>query len=157
MTSKLMPGFHWTFSLSALEHGAFVFAGLLLYVLVTRIGNQRRHPSAAIAWVLTIAVIRYLGIPLFLLFGTRKFARPKRMAHVRFASEDDQAVPAWVNRLLVVLAVPPPTRNQSVSFHEDGPNSLLGGATLSRGWCARSGFSFERYLSLYAELALTRI
>src|ERR1035437_1125441 len=146
MTSKLMPGFHWTFSLSALEHGAFVFAGLLLYVLVTRIGKQRRHPSAAIAWVLTIAVIRYLGIPLFLLFGTRKFARPKRMAHVRFASEDDQAVPAWVNRLLVVLAVPPPTRNQSVSFHEDGPNSLLGGATLSRGWCARSGFSFERYL-----------
>ena len=118
--ANLMPAFHWTFSLSALAHGALVFAGLLLYVLVTRIGRQRRHPSAAIAWVLALTVIPYIGIPLFLLFGTRKFARPKRLAQVRLASEDDQAGPVWVTRLLAVMAVPPPTRNHSIRFHEDG-------------------------------------
>lgn len=120
MHASRMPGFHCTFSLSALAHGAFVFAGLLLYVLVTRIGHQRRHPSAAIAWVLAIAVIPYVGIPLFLLFGTRKFVRPKRLVQVRLESEDDQAGPVWVTGLLAVLAVPPPTRNQSIRFHVDG-------------------------------------
>lgn len=115
-----MLGFHWTFSLSALEHGAFVFAGLLLYVLVTRIGNQRRHPSAAIAWVLTIAIMPYIGIPLFLLFGTRKFARPKRLTHVQLTSDCDHSGPVWATRLLAVLAVPPATRNYSIVFHEDG-------------------------------------
>ena len=67
---------HWPFSLTALEHGAFALCGLLVYVLVTRIGQHRRQPSAAVAWVLVIAVFPFVGLPLFLLFGTRKFARP---------------------------------------------------------------------------------
>jgi hypothetical protein len=32
----------WPFSLSTLEHGAVVATGLLIYVAVTRIGQQRR-------------------------------------------------------------------------------------------------------------------
>ena len=66
---------HWLFSLTPLEHGAFVFVGLLIYVMVTRIGQQHRHPSAAIAWVMSIALLPYVGTPLFLIFGTRKLAR----------------------------------------------------------------------------------
>ena len=49
MTAHAASGFSWPWSLSVLAHGAFVFYGLLLYVLATRIGHQRRHPSAAIA------------------------------------------------------------------------------------------------------------
>ncbi len=42
--------------LSPLEHAAFVAAGLLTYVVVTRVRRQRRHPYAALAWVrLTLA------------------------------------------------------------------------------------------------------
>ncbi|KIF83740.1 cardiolipin synthase [Noviherbaspirillum autotrophicum] len=110
----------WIVSLSALAHGAFVFSGLLLYVLVTRIGRQRRHPSAAFAWVLTIAVIPYIGIPLFLLFGARKLVRPHRPDHPSFPLDADQAGPVWATRLLAVLAAPPQTHNQMVRFHEDG-------------------------------------
>jgi cardiolipin synthase len=62
--------------MTVLEHGAFAFCGLLVYVLVTRIGQHRRQPSAAVAWVLVIAMFPYVGLPLFLMFGTRKFARP---------------------------------------------------------------------------------
>lgn len=116
----IVPSFRWTFSLSALEHGAFVFGGLLLYVLVTRISRQRRPPSAAIAWVLVIAVVPYMGIPLFLLFGTRKFIRPSRAVPVWSALNEDQASPSWATRLLAVLSVPPPTCNRSIRFHEDG-------------------------------------
>ena len=68
----------WPFTMTVLEHEAFAFCGLLVYVLVTRIGQHRRQPSAALAWVLVIAMFPYLGVPLFLLFGTRKFARPGR-------------------------------------------------------------------------------
>lgn len=103
-----------------LGHGAFVFGGLLLYVLVTRIGHQRRHPSAAFAWVLTITVFPYIGIPLFLLFGRRKLARPNRPDRPRLPLNTDHAGPIWMTRLLTALAVPPQTRNQAVRFHEDG-------------------------------------
>ncbi len=62
--------------LSPLEHGGFVAAGLLVYVVVTRVRHQRRHPYAALAWVMAIIAFPYLGVPAFLLFGTRKFVRP---------------------------------------------------------------------------------
>jgi energy-converting hydrogenase Eha subunit G len=44
-------------ALAAVGHGAVILAGLLLYVLTTRGGRQRRHPSAALAWVLTITLL----------------------------------------------------------------------------------------------------
>ncbi|MBK7260527.1 MAG: PLDc N-terminal domain-containing protein [Rubrivivax sp.] len=59
---------------SALEHAAFVCGGLLIYVLLTRIDHQRRHPAAALAWVICIAAFPYLGLPAFLFFGSRQTA-----------------------------------------------------------------------------------
>ena len=57
-------------ALTPLEHVAFVAAGLLTYLVVTRVRRQRRHPYAALAWVMGIAAFPYLGLPLFLVFGT---------------------------------------------------------------------------------------
>ena len=62
--------------LSGLGHAMLVVAGLLVYVMFTRIDHQRRHPSAALAWVLGIVAFPYVALPLFLLGGARKFARP---------------------------------------------------------------------------------
>ena len=58
-------------ALTPLEHAAFVAAGLLTYIVITRVRRQRRHPYAALAWVMGIAAFPYLGLPLFLIFGTR--------------------------------------------------------------------------------------
>lgn len=118
-----------------------MFGGLLLYVLVTRIGHQRRPPSAALAWVLTIAVIPYIGIPLFLLFGARKLVRPQRPDRPPLPIAADQAGPAWAAKLLALFNVPPPTCNQAVHFHEDGMASkyavlnLIGQARQSVDLC----------------------
>ena len=109
-------------SLSALEHGAFVCAGLLVYVLVTRVGQQRRHPSAAIAWVLAIAAFPYLALPLFLAFGTRKVTRP-RPASVPYPLPSVAGAPDWATRLLSGLGLSGPVRNHAVAFHADGPQS----------------------------------
>lgn len=118
-----MSNAHLPFSLSALEHGAFVFAGLLIYVMVTRLGEQRRYPSAAIAWVMAIAVFPYIGVPAFLLFGTRKFARPARGRRDSVSVIPDRAGPGWALRLLSALDVSPPALDSRIVFHEDGPAS----------------------------------
>ena len=112
------------FSLSALEHAGFVFAGLLIYVMVTRLGEQRRYPSAAMAWVLAIVAFPYIGVPAFLLFGARKFIRP-----VRRLTESKEAIvncagPAWSLQLLAAMDLSPPAVDSHVDFHDDGPASL---------------------------------
>lgn len=112
-------------SLSALEHGAFVAAGLLIYVLVTRAGRQRRHPSAAIGWVIAIAAFPYVVVPLFLTFGTRKFARPMASRQAPGRPRDTFAgVPNWAGSLLAAMAVPAPTVNAGVRFLPEGRESL---------------------------------
>ena len=118
-----VPGMHWPLSLSPLEHGIFVLVGLLTYVVVTRAGGHHRHPSAAIAWVLLIALMPYLGLPLFLAFGTRKLVRPPR----RFARPPAHSIregSPWALQLLAALDVPPPVRNRSIELHDDGAVSL---------------------------------
>ena len=52
--------------------GLAVATGLSLYVAASHGLRQRRNPSAAIAWVISLALIPYLALPLYLMFGTRK-------------------------------------------------------------------------------------
>ncbi|WP_234383715.1 hypothetical protein [Paracidovorax avenae] len=61
-------------------HAAFVAVGLLIYVMATRIGRKRRHPSVAMEWVLAIMASPYAAVALFLVFGSRKLVRPQRRA-----------------------------------------------------------------------------
>ena len=49
-----------------------VAVGLVIYVAASHSLNQRRHPSAAIAWVGGILLVPYLALPLYLAFGSRK-------------------------------------------------------------------------------------
>jgi cardiolipin synthase len=106
-------------ALATVIHGVFVLAGLLLYVVTTRAGHQRRHPSAALAWVVTIALLPYVAVPLFLLFGTRKLAKPASAAPRALPAADDPA-PRWTGALLAGLGIAPTTYNAAVHFHADG-------------------------------------
>jgi len=111
-------------TLSPLEHAAFVAAGLLLYVLVTRARQQRRHPYAALAWVLGIAAFPYLGVPLFLLFGTRKTVRPSTPRQPVPAGPWARLAPAWATGLLAALGVPEARPQAALRFHADGAQAL---------------------------------
>lgn len=106
-------------ALPALVHATVVLGGLLLYVVVTRLRRQHRHPSAAFAWVITIAFLPYLGIPLFLLFGSSKLARPRHRPGMGAATNAGLA-PPWAGALLAGLGLPPATGNRSIRFHADG-------------------------------------
>ena len=118
----------WAFNGAiGLGHALLVAASLLVYVLATRIGHQYRHPSAALAWVLGMVAFPYVTLPLFLLFGTRKYARPPRH---RFSPERVAAIPVpadapvWATRLLAGMELAPAERNGAITFQEDGPQSL---------------------------------
>ena len=56
-------------------HGLATVTGLLIYVIASHIRRQRRHPSAAIAWVVSLALMPYVALPLYFLFGSRKTVR----------------------------------------------------------------------------------
>ncbi len=108
------------YSILALEHSVLVFGGLLIYLLLTRIGQQRRPPASAVAWVMVIGLFPYVGIPIFLLFGTRKFPRPVRKLPRITASGAVWNEPVWATNLLAAMDLQPASCNQKVIFHENG-------------------------------------
>ncbi len=145
--------------MTLLEHAAFAFSGLLVYVLVTRAGKHRRQPSAALSWVLVIAMFPYVGVPLFLLFGTRKFVRPGVLVRLQSvdpadgltetgqaatgrtaadsgrlgAAESSLSGPAWATQVLASFGLPPASRNHEITFHADGEQSWQALLDLVRG------------------------
>lgn len=117
--------------ISGLGHAAVVVIALLVYVLVTRAGHQRRHPAAAIGWVLGMIAFPYLSLPLFLVFGSRKAVRPvaRRVvqaadAGVQLAQQAPQYAPQWALQLLASMELAPPHANARVQFHADGQQAL---------------------------------
>jgi cardiolipin synthase len=105
--------------LAVLVHLAFILASLLVYAVSTHTSGQRRHPSAALAWVLTIALLPYMGLPLYFVLGTRKFVRPAR----RVLSTDgppDDTPQAWAIATLEGMGLAPPEACAGVRFHREG-------------------------------------
>ena len=115
--ASLFSGYSFAFLL----HTAVVFAALLIYAVSTHTSGQRRHPSAAIAWVLMITLLPYVGLPLYLFVGTRKFVRPAKRR------PQPSPVPAQLPGLqgcaiatLEGMGLQAPVANRCVRFHLDG-------------------------------------
>jgi cardiolipin synthase len=103
-------------------HSLVVAIGLLTYVVTAHLLEQRRHPTAAIAWVLFIMLLPYAALPIFLIFGSRKVARP------RSVREHGAAAPgtgSWVQQTLHALGQPAPASYRGLHVHADGAAALL--------------------------------
>ena len=104
-------------------HGFVTAVSVLLYAVTAHLRQQRRHPTAAIAWVLFILLMPYLALPIFLTFGSRKLARPRgRPALVArcFAGPDA----TWAVRTLRALGQGAPTTYRDLHVHADGRAAL---------------------------------
>ena len=96
-------------------HGVYVLVAVLVYVVSSHAVRQRRHPSAAIAWMLFIVFVPYLALPAFLLFGFRKLARP--------ASPAAAPIPrgqSWAVETIMALRQPAPATYRELAVHQDG-------------------------------------
>jgi len=122
-------------------HGLITALAVLLYVVRSRRTHQRRHPSAAISWMLFIVLVPYIALPAFLIFGTRKRRRPNRVDDGHWAGVPEPLRDGWAGRVLRAVGQPAPVPARAVHLHADGRAALealrevIDGATQSLDVC----------------------
>ncbi|MFP4502756.1 MAG: phospholipase D-like domain-containing protein [Candidatus Hydrogenedentota bacterium] len=99
----------------------FILAATLL-LRVSR-GYQRR--GGAMAWLLAIVLIPYLGVPLYLIFGGRKMLRQMASKSPLYAGQPGESVPGEgtayeTKRVLTGLGLPAPRDGNRVDLHFNG-------------------------------------
>ena len=120
-------GRHWEV-LDAL----LVAVGLVIYVGASHSLHQRRHPSAAIAWVLGIVLLPFLTLPLYLAFGSRKLVASRLVIGERpVAVPGAAAYPTAAHstavrsmQLGMAMGLPDPVAYDGLCIHEDGGQAL---------------------------------
>ena len=124
-------------------HGLLALTGLVIYVIASRTRRQHRHPSAAIAWVISLTLIPYLALPIYLVFGSRKVPR-KASAHppaLPCSRRPPDSPAARFQHLATAMGLPPASRYEQLSIHQDGHEALralrrlVQGATASLDLC----------------------
>jgi cardiolipin synthase len=95
-----------------------------VYVVASHVLQQRRHPSAAIGWVLFMLLLPYAALPLYLLFGTRKLVHsaPSSMAAGAVLTVADES--RWPAQVAAALGQPRPASYRALCVHADGSESL---------------------------------
>jgi cardiolipin synthase A/B len=105
-----------------------VAVGLVIYVAASHSLHQRRHPSAAIAWVGGMLLAPYLTLPLYLAFGSRKVVPPRPADGARrilVAASATHATAARAQQLGFAMGLPEPVPYAGLAIHEDGAHALL--------------------------------
>jgi len=98
--------------------GLITVVTILIYVINSHVMRQRRHPVAAVAWMLFILLLPYLALPAFLLFGTRKLSRPPLAA--LSAPSEERCADGWAIDTIMALGQPAPARYGDLNVHADG-------------------------------------
>lgn len=102
--------------------------GLLLYVGSTHALQQRRHPAAAVSWILMFVFLPFVAIPAYILFGQRKIkANVERRLPPWPASFNKPGEPApemasrgWMSSLLLSLGGAPVRDIPLLTIHDHG-------------------------------------
>ena len=107
-------------------HGLVTLLAVMIYVVTAHVLQQRRHPTAAIAWVLFILLVPYVALPSFLTFGSRKQARPRgqplRIAPPAPSDTEDER--AWAVQTALSMGQSPPAAFDDLHLHADGREAL---------------------------------
>jgi cardiolipin synthase len=117
----MWPDLNLSFRFLISLHSLIVMIGLAIYVAVSHTLHQRRHPSAAIAWVVTLVLLPYVGLPLYILFGTRKRVRREYGAPRATVAGTEEK---WPQRLAAAMDLAPAASYRSLRIHEDGGEAL---------------------------------
>ncbi|HEY0681525.1 MAG TPA: phospholipase D-like domain-containing protein [Steroidobacter sp.] len=96
------------------QHFLVSAVALLVYILTSRASEQRRAPTSAIAWVLGLALVPYVMLPLYILFGQRKL-KPVAIPYAGVVVEG----PHWAAELIESFGLAPPSACK-VRMHADG-------------------------------------
>ncbi|MEO5795811.1 MAG: phospholipase D-like domain-containing protein [Rhodoferax sp.] len=103
-------------------HSVLVVLGLGIYITGSHTLKQRRHPSAGIAWTISLVLLPYIALPLYLVFGHRKLASTRR-AVKPVAQNSPQPATAQAH-LATALGLGAAASFESLSVHQDGREAL---------------------------------
>src|SRR3990172_9806832 len=118
----------WKYTLLALDIAGYFFA----FLLTPRVILERRPPSATLAWMLGIALLPLIGIPLYFLIGVRRVRRHIRakiaavgpvassLSHRLRPEELPSVLSTLCGRVLVAAGNPPPKEGNRVPFPPGG-------------------------------------
>ena len=108
-------------------HGLLSAIGLLIYTIGSHTLHQRRHPSAALAWVMAILLLPEVGVPLYLMFGTRKLPKAVRRPVPEVGPMlPAEVAPPWVQHLSGAMAMPQVRGYHLLRVHQDGREARAG-------------------------------
>jgi cardiolipin synthase A/B len=115
--------------LGLLPHLLTVGGFLLAIFAIARLMSERRQPGNTFAWLLAIAFVPYIGVPLFLLLGGRKI---KKMATrksqfcpiVPGAPPSPAAAQSFAARVLTLNGACPPVGGNRVHFLTSGEEAF---------------------------------
>jgi cardiolipin synthase len=125
-------------------HGLVTVLAVVIYFTASHTLRQRRHPSAAIAWILSLALIPYVALPLYILFGNRKVVRNLSVLRIHKTVPAIPKATAPVSRfqnLAGTLNLPSASSYDFFELHEDGRHarrallSLVDGAKRTLDLC----------------------
>ena len=114
LVSGVMTQFFGSWLPSPSQHFLIGALAVLAYVLTTRLRREQRAPATAIAWVMGLALLPYLVLPMYLMFGRRKL-RPESLAR----APDQVASSHWAAELIESFGLAAPSAC-SVRLHADG-------------------------------------
>jgi cardiolipin synthase A/B len=108
-------------------HSLLVMVGLAIYIMGSHARRQRRHPSAAIAWLISLALLPYVALPLYLLVGSRKVAGHRAALRPPILPDKphDLDSPALrFQHLAAAMHLPRACAYTQLAVHQDGHQAL---------------------------------
>jgi cardiolipin synthase len=109
---------HWVAT-----HLATVLVTLLVIPFLARILRERRSPGSTLAWIVAVLAVPYVGIPLYLILGPRKWGRRQKPLSSAIGADVDRVEPA-IARLLCSEGIGAPTEGNSVELLPTGEDAF---------------------------------
>lgn len=111
-----------------LPHLLTVAGFLLAFFAIARLMSERKQPGNTFAWLLAIAFIPYVGVPLYLMFGGRKVkklaAQKAQLCPIVPGAPPAASADAFVARVLTLNGGCPPLGGNKVSLLTSGEESF---------------------------------
>ena len=121
--TDLLALIHWV-----TLHGLAAMLGLVIYVTASHTLHQRRHPSAAIAWVVALVLLPYVALPLYILFGNRKLRNDRQADRLPQYATQTAGIPgapiARAQQLAAAMQLPCASSYEQLNIHEHGSQAL---------------------------------
>ncbi len=113
-----------------LAHASMILGFLLAFALAGRIVRERRPPAAALAWLLAIVLVPWIGVPAYLILARRSAENPGAARPQPTASGADLSEPVGASdRLLRLYRIAPACSGNQVRLcatGEEGYRALIG-------------------------------